>query len=150
MQEGIQANVQVQAQMQFDWKQMHTFEAYVGGFVGMSYIIKYVTHENRLTYRAFEQSLDQDEIDLEEIGLKKREQKWGCPVLHVLSEGLDACAFAEWQDRYEMDCMDGTHWYVQIQWTDGEQIRKSGSNDFPSQWKAFCKLMKRITGKAFE
>ncbi|MEM0331135.1 MAG: hypothetical protein QXW84_07155 [Archaeoglobaceae archaeon] len=54
-----------------------------------------------------------------------------------------------WKGKYiEPGVCDGTQWSIEII-TDERTVRKYGSNKFPEEWKQFCKMIKRITGKEF-
>ena len=55
----------------------------------------------------------------------------------------------DWKAKYiEQGVLDGTHWSVEVI-RDGRNINKHGSNKFPDEWDALCKLISRFIGKKF-
>lgn len=66
-----------------------------------------------------------------------------------LIELLKMTNILDWQDKYiNPDIFDGMQWSLDIE-TDGQIIHKYGSNKYPKEWKAFCKLIKARTGLNF-
>lgn len=64
-------------------------------------------------------------------------------------EELRIIKLLDWKAKYiEPGVLDGTHWSVEII-RDGRNISKHGDNKFPNEWGAFCKLIRKITGKKF-
>lgn len=54
-----------------------------------------------------------------------------------------------WKRQYhDRRVLDGTHWEVEI-YRDGKKLVKSGSNAFPNEWVAFCRVMARVSGMRF-
>ncbi len=64
-------------------------------------------------------------------------------------EELKLIDLLDWKAKYiEPGILDGTHWSVEII-RDGRNINKHGDNKFPDEWDAFCKLIRKISGKNF-
>lgn len=64
-------------------------------------------------------------------------------------EELKMVNLLNWKGKYiEPGVLDGTHWNVEII-REGRNISKHGDNKFPDEWDAFCKLIRKITGKNF-
>ena len=57
-------------------------------------------------------------------------------------ELVEDCDFLAWQDRYEMQCCDGTQWDLEVMSRRRKLRRISGSNLWPDQWKAVLRLLK--------
>lgn len=54
-----------------------------------------------------------------------------------------------WKSRYiEHGICDGTQWNIEII-RNGRNINKYGDNKFPDEWKDFCRLIAKISGKSF-
>ncbi|QQZ09019.1 hypothetical protein [Heyndrickxia vini] len=64
-------------------------------------------------------------------------------------EELKIVNLLNWKAKYiEPGVLDGTLWSVEII-REGRNISKQGDNKFPDEWDAFCKLIRKITGKNF-
>ena len=56
-------------------------------------------------------------------------------------ELVEACDFLAWQDLYEIQCCDGTHWDLEVK-SGRKRLRMiRGSNAWPDQWKAVLRLL---------
>ena len=56
-------------------------------------------------------------------------------------ELVEACDFLAWQDSYEMECCDGTHWELKVKSGRRTLRRIHGVNLWPDQWKAVLRLL---------
>lgn len=62
---------------------------------------------------------------------------------------LKSIQLLDWKAKYiEPGICDGTQWSVEII-REGRNIDKYGDNKFPDEWAAFCKLIRKITGRDF-
>ncbi|MBQ1510321.1 MAG: hypothetical protein IIZ54_05450 [Selenomonadaceae bacterium] len=57
-------------------------------------------------------------------------------------ELVEDCDFLAWQDRYEMQCCDGTQWDLEVKSGRRTPRRISGSNLWPEQWKTVLRFLK--------
>jgi len=65
-------------------------------------------------------------------------------------EELKIINLLNWKAKYiEIGVCDGTQWSVEIL-TDGRTIKKYGDNQFPEEWKLFCRSIRRITKRKFQ
>ena len=57
-------------------------------------------------------------------------------------ELVEACDFLAWQDSYEIQCCDGTHWDLELK--SGRRKLRSihGSNAWPDQWTEVVRLLR--------
>ena len=70
-------------------------------------------------------------------------------ALDKLPDQLRNLDLLNWKRRYEdRQVLDGTQWQVEILRL-GRNLRKSGSNHYPVQWDAFCRLMQKLSGMPF-
>lgn len=74
--------------------------------------------------------------------LSEQDVKW-------LREGLYQCDIMNWAERYEdLYVLGGNHWNIRIEY-DTYTETKNGSNHFPPEWKKFCYLISKLTGRDF-
>ena len=67
----------------------------------------------------------------------------------VFSNKVDALHLSNWKKHYEPQgyvVMDGESWTVEYENMDGTKIKRSGDNAYPSNWKAFQKLLSDVAG----
>ncbi len=79
---------------------------------------------------------------------------YGMPSFKLFQEAeagkvkLGGCCIIEGGPEYH--CKDCNNEWNRVEIiTDGRTVRKYGDNKFPEEWKQFCKMIKRITGKEF-
>jgi len=65
-----------------------------------------------------------------------------------LEKMLVALQITAWKKTYEpnMMYMDGTSWTVKYKECGGKEVKYSGENAWPRNWKAFLSIIKVITG----
>jgi len=56
----------------------------------------------------------------------------------------------DWDERYENnDILDGTQWDIELIYDDKKKSIY-GSNDFPKEWKKFCKVIEKVIHQKFK
>ena len=119
--------------------QPEQFKASIGGYFGVSYHVElqgdsilYSSSASGRTGSLFEEP---QALALPDVITPTAEQ-W-----QTFLKTLDRVEAWDWQERYvNPDIMDGTQWSVDLIWGD-RQVKSSGSNDFPAEFKAFCKAI---------
>lgn len=75
--------------------------------------------------------------------------EWNRATADRFLEELKSIDILNWKSKYvDLDILDGTQWSLEIQ-MQGKKISKHGSNMFPETWEAFCKIVKKTSGKKF-
>jgi DNA-directed RNA polymerase subunit RPC12/RpoP len=68
--------------------------------------------------------------------------RFGPSDMERIRNELKSVNLLDWKRSYhDSIILDGTQWEI--------VIHKSGSNMYPREWKAFCRLMKKITSREF-
>lgn len=118
--------------------QIRGLKASVGGYFGGYYHVTIDLKNLKITWLFNEAG--SEETSTRSIRTKTAEEFIKC---------LQEINLLNWKGNYiDPGVCDGTQWSVEII-TDERIVRKYGSNKFPREWKQFCKLIKRITGKEF-
>ncbi|MEK3731849.1 MULTISPECIES: hypothetical protein [Paenibacillus] len=67
----------------------------------------------------------------------------------ALVEDLRNCRIFNWHDHYvDLGASEGTHWSLEIEWGD-QRKRITGLNAYPAEWKQFCGILRKWSGRAF-
>lgn len=99
-----------------------------------------------------------------EINLKSRELTWKyygggaedtyrktirSTTTDKFLEELKIIDLMNWKSKYiDNEILDGTQWSIEIVRKE-RNLKKYGSNVYPKTWRAFCDLIKRISGRKF-
>ncbi|MGM8213423.1 hypothetical protein ACLIBH_11665 [Virgibacillus sp. W0430] len=111
--------------------------ASVGGFFGGYYDVT-IHFQAKLLVWKYSLESEPIEKELSEASIK-----------HFIDR-LKRLELLNWKSRYEdPNVLDGTQWKVEII-REKRNLRRSGSNKFPDEWKSFCALIQEITGLTFE
>lgn len=112
------------------------FELEIGGFFA-GYPRIEVSNEDGKCAAKYVASYNTGEDDFE-IGITVEEfQKYIHDIL--------ASDILKWNEEYvDPDVLDGTQWTVTIRYSDGQQVKRYGSNAYPPQWKKFMKAVNSI------
>lgn len=80
---------------------------------------------------------------------EKVEKKLSPEEIKRIEIGMMRCNVLSWDRYYDNNhTLDGTSWKVEMEFgLEREGVQKSGSNDYPPQWKTFCKILEKIIGK---
>lgn len=71
------------------------------------------------------------------------------PALERFRRGLTSLAILDWKSSYVLpDILAGTKWSLELV-RDGRNVRKYGSNAYPHNWEAFCRLLSHVSGREF-
>ena len=69
------------------------------------------------------------------------DQKFTEAAWRKLKRMLAACDFDSWQEKYEnLMVLDGTSWYLEIQYGDGRVKKVEGMNEYPPAWERFMNV----------
>ena len=121
-----------------EYNKITRLKASVGGFFGDSFTID-------INLDSLQVSWDRCGEGTEESIQKSIRRK----TASNLKEELMRLGLLDWKVKYvEPGVLDGTHWSVEIQ-LDGRKVKKQGDNQFPEEWTAFCRLMRRISRRRF-
>ncbi|MFA7745485.1 hypothetical protein [Salinicoccus roseus] len=75
--------------------------------------------------------------------------RFGPSDMERIRNELKSVNLLDWKRSYhDSIILDGTQWEIVIH-KSGRNLYKSGSNMYPREWKAFCRLMKKITSREF-
>ena len=86
------------------------------------------------------------------VNLKTEVGGEGAEILRVplgdrwfeFSRDLLRCYFIDWKRTYSNNhILDGTQWSLEVVFTNGKRIMRSGSNAFPPHWKKLIALFKK-------
>lgn len=70
-------------------------------------------------------------------------------LLEKFKDDLIGTNILNWKRRYDdNEILDGTQWEIVLV-RDGRNIIRSGSNDYPKEWKNFCKIISEVSGRDF-
>ncbi|ERJ11906.1 hypothetical protein [Haloplasma contractile] len=126
---------------------IQSFELYIGGFYATSYFV-YIDGSRESKHIRYaktpggmsvdlKQCNDELDINIEEIPLTNKQ--W----LEFTDE-ISTLEIVCWKDRYDDELMfDGTQWDLTIEFSEHNQINKSGSNKYPPYWEQFIKILKK-------
>ena len=81
--------------------------------------------------------------------IKTADHRCGSAEWTKLESLLAKCSFSAWLEKYEKPALDGTHWHLEIQFSDGRTMESDGMNDHPNEWRDFtamCKYCGEISG----
>ncbi|NHN34854.1 hypothetical protein [Paenibacillus agricola] len=125
--------------MKTEYENIKRIVASVGGYFGTSYTVEVEFDRGKITWEArgddFEPGLIL-QLDIESM--------------NTFREALSKSRILSWKNEYiDPNTLDGTQWSLDIEFDD-ICIEKSGSNDYPKEWKRFCKVIHKLTGKPFE
>ncbi|MEQ8197504.1 MAG: hypothetical protein ABRQ27_05825 [Clostridiaceae bacterium] len=121
------------------YKKISSIKAFVGGFFGASYEIELDLKNNLLIWNGREEGV-QESLSK---ALRLEENKW-------ILEELKAINLLEWKAKYiEPYVCDGTQWRVDIE-TPNKTIHKYGSNKYPREWEAFCRIIEYLSQRNFQ
>lgn len=83
---------------------------------------------------------------------EKVEKKLLPPEIKRIEAGLMKCDILTWERNYDhFICLDGTSWSIKMEFgLEREIVRKSGCNQYPPQWKSFCKTLENAMGKPIQ
>jgi len=139
-------------QCKYEWggrrKQIHRsnlsrFKASIGGHFGPCYEVSIDMKNSTLSYSQIEDRCYKTN-DLKQTKLTEKQLE---KLLHL----LDYSDFIDWKERYsDTTILDGTHWEVEVELTDGSQIVKSGSNSYPGKWRYYCEKVSELVGDYFK
>jgi hypothetical protein len=118
---------------------MTKFKFFIGGFFGTSYEIK-LKKEDLLFYisdRSFPRNLLND-IPTHTIPVKDNSD-WQKLIKFLESQS--------WKPQYtSYDVLDGTQWEISFN-SENSKLKSSGSNEYPTEFKKFMRLLNAITRK---
>jgi hypothetical protein len=125
--------------MKTEYENIKRIEAFIGGYFGTSYTFKVEFDRSEVIWEAsgdnFEPAL-MIQMDIESM--------------NTFREALSKCRILDWKKEYiDPDTIDGTQWSLDIELED-RSIHINGSNTYPKEWKRFCKVIQKLTGKPFE
>lgn len=64
--------------------------------------------------------------------------------------GLKMVDLLNWKRNYvDLDVLDGTQWEVEVI-REKRNLKRGGSNKFPTEWDSFCMLIRNISSLEFE
>lgn len=120
------------------YNEIRGIKATVGGYFGGFYTVEIEFHSRNLKWT----HLGGGAEDYYEKTIRKTS-------MDRFIEGLKMVNLLNWQSQYiELGVCDGTQWSVVVI-RDGATIKKHGDNKFPVEWKEFCRLIQKTTGKTF-
>jgi hypothetical protein len=123
-----------------DYKNIKRIEASIGGYFGTSYTFEVEFDRGKVTWEAREDGILEPGLILQ----------MDTENIITFREALSKCRVLSWKNEYiDPNTLDGTQWSLDIEFDD-LCIEKSGSNDFPKEWKRFCKVIQKLTGKPFD
>jgi hypothetical protein len=118
---------------------MTKFKFFIGGFFGTSYEIK-LKKEDLLFYisdRSFPRNLLND-IPTHTIPVKDNSD-WQKLIKFLESQS--------WKPQYtNYEVLDGTQWEISFK-SENSKLKSSGSNEYPTEFKKFMRLLNAITRK---
>lgn len=124
--------------MDYSYRRIKVLEATVGG---------YSSGDTKVTIN-FERNFAKWEhgvLNLMEIHYAR----FGASDMERIRNELKSVNLLDWKRSYhDSIILDGTQWEIVIH-KSGRNLYKSGSNMYPREWKAFCRLMKKITSREF-
>jgi hypothetical protein len=125
--------------MKTEYENIKRIEAFIGGYFGTSYTVEVEFERGKITWEAsgddFEPAL-MIQMDNESM--------------NTFKEAMSKCRILSWKNNYtDPHILDGTQWSLDIEFDDS-RIEKSGSNTYPKEWKRFCKVIQKLTGKPFD
>ncbi|MCD8502748.1 MAG: hypothetical protein LRY71_15145 [Bacillaceae bacterium] len=121
------------------YERIKGLKASVGGYFGGSYSVEVDLTTGSISWHYWDRGkvVDMEFKTTKEATVKK------------IIEELRVIDLLNWKREYkEPGVLDGTNWSVEII-RNGRNIKKYGENKYPDDWKAFCKLVRKITGKSF-
>lgn len=122
------------------YKNIKGIKASIGGYFGSSYSLEVEFITGKITYEGREGGNVEPSLSLQ----------MDSEGIVNLREELTKCRIFDWHNEYiDSDTTDGTQWSLDIG-LDDRTIHIYGSNTFPKEWKKFCKVIQKLTGKPFE
>lgn len=122
----------------YAYNQIETIIASVGGYFGGYFEVEINLKSRELTWKHFGGGNEESYIKVIRSTTAEK----------ILKE-LKVIDLLNWKSEYvDQYILDGTQWSIEIV-RKGRNIKKHGSNMYPKEWDAFCKLMKNTSGKKF-
>jgi hypothetical protein len=134
---------------------MISFDFFVGGYSATSHyvhidtnrknkVIKYAKTPREVHVdlkRPMEELNLEADLTIKEIFLTSEE--WDGFIGELINLGIDS-----WKDHYcESDTVGGIQWRLDIEMSSGDNINKSGRNEYPPCWRNFIKVMEKYVGE---
>ncbi|CAM3016363.1 hypothetical protein PASE110613_12490 [Paenibacillus sediminis] len=125
--------------MNQDYNNIKKIEASIGGYFGSSYKFKADLVNGHISWSTEGEYFEPPIIlnmDAEGITLVRN--------------GLRECNILSWDKEYiDHHILDGTQWSLEIQLSE-KSIHINGSNAYPPEWKKFCEVVRKLSGKPFD
>ena len=110
--------------------------ASVGGYFEGYYDVTIHFQDRKLTWNY---SLEGDSL----------EKELSDTDITTFMNGLKMVELLNWKRRYEEpEVLDGTQWEIEII-REKRNLKRSGSNKFPTEWDDFCASIRKISGEKF-
>lgn len=131
-----------------------SFEFFIGGYCSPSHFV-YVDGKEKKKIIKYANTLDGEDVDLKKFDWEKNLEPDTISKKVYLTDSQwikfkkKICfEISHWKDRYfDNDIDDGTQWELIIRFSNGYKINKFGSNEYPSNWNKFMKIMKSYVDK---